>query len=207
MAAAKQKLRRYIIMSADSFLNPVLFNNAFRPSTNLVARAEAAIAKPQMKVLDSIHENGPKLVEMPAEGELNLRLSMPGVKIVPEVFYQRQWVRFQIMKRRQRKTPSPKVQRGNPRPAAAYAAGHRSQEENQQGGRRRRRLERNGGDFDLASEHARNNQQGALKVTGASSSCGRLAASAMIALLSRSVYQASPHSAYLRSYAGVSHRR
>lgn len=99
---AAKNLRRYIIMSGDGFLSPVLFNDTFKPSdakVELAARTEAVIAKPQMQVLDSIHENGPKLVEMPAEGELSLRLSMPGVKIIPEVFYERQWERFRILKR------------------------------------------------------------------------------------------------------------
>ena len=44
------------------------------------ARA-AATATPKMRVLDSIGDDGPKLVEMPAEGELSLRLSRPELKI------------------------------------------------------------------------------------------------------------------------------
>ena len=46
-----------------------------------------------MQVLNSIRVNGPKLVEMPPEAELSLRLTVPGLKIVPEVFYHRQWQR------------------------------------------------------------------------------------------------------------------
>jgi subtilisin len=105
---ATKSLRRYIIMSDSGFLNPVLFKKTFQPSgarVALAARPEATIAEPQMQVLDSIHEDGPKLVEMPAEGELSLRLSMPGLKIVPEVFYERQWERFKILRR----PTSPKV--------------------------------------------------------------------------------------------------
>ena len=49
--------------------------------------------------MDSLHENGPKLVEMSPEAELSLRLSVPGLKIVPEVFYRRQWERFKIHQR------------------------------------------------------------------------------------------------------------
>ncbi len=62
-----------------------------------------------MRVLEALHENGPKLVEMAPEGELSLRLSTPGLKIVPEVFYHRQWQRFKIRQRPEPdKAPVPK---------------------------------------------------------------------------------------------------
>lgn len=99
MPAKNQKLRRYVIMSNEGFLGPSLTAATFKPSASMVAvraRREAVTPAPQMRVLDALHENGPKLVEMSAEGELSLRLSMPGVKIVPEVFYHRQWQRFRI---------------------------------------------------------------------------------------------------------------
>jgi subtilisin len=98
MAQKKQSRRRYILMSAQGFLGPVLTDNSFKPSSNPVALAarpqSVAPAAPDMRVLDSIHENGPKLVEMTPEGELSLRLGVPGLKVVPEVFYHRQWQRF-----------------------------------------------------------------------------------------------------------------
>jgi subtilisin len=93
MASKKEKPSRYIIMPIEGFQHSVLLNAIFKPSSHAVmvaARATATI-RPQMRVLDSIHENGPKLVEMPPEGELSLRLAMAGVKIVPEVFYHRAW--------------------------------------------------------------------------------------------------------------------
>jgi subtilisin len=99
MPAKKSALRRYIIMSPEGFLGDTLTAPVLRPSNNMVsiaARSTPEIAAPEMKVLDSLHENGPKLVEMPAEGELSLRLSRPGLKIVPEVFYHRQWERFRV---------------------------------------------------------------------------------------------------------------
>ena len=111
MPQKKQNLRRYIIMSSEGYLGPSLAVANFKPSANMVtvaARAEA-VTTPQMRVLDSLHENGPKLVEMPPEGELSLRLSVPGLKIVPEVFYHRQWERFKIHQR-------------PPKPAARKAA-------------------------------------------------------------------------------------
>lgn len=102
MAAEQGRTRRYIIMSTEGFHGAVLLDDQFRPSSHYVmvaARAASAIPEPQMRVLDTIHDNGPKLVEMQAEGELSLRLSVPGLKIVPEVFYERQWQRFQVERR------------------------------------------------------------------------------------------------------------
>jgi subtilisin len=102
MPVKDQNLRRYIIMSSSGYLDASLTSTSLRPSTNMVAvsaRAEAVTPAPQMRVLDALHENGPKLVEMSAEGELSLRLSVPGLKIVPEVFYHRQWQRFRIHQR------------------------------------------------------------------------------------------------------------
>ncbi|MDO9296407.1 S8 family serine peptidase [Bradyrhizobium sp.] len=111
MPVKNQKLRRYIIMSNEGFLGPSLTAATFKPSAGMVAvraRTEAVVPAPQMRVLDALHENGPKLVEMSAEGELSLRLSMPGVKIVPEVFYHRQWQRFRIHRKPARKKPAAK---------------------------------------------------------------------------------------------------
>jgi subtilisin len=43
---------------------------------------------PQMVVLDSIRENGAKLVSLPVEAVGDFRREHPGTRIVPEVFYQ-----------------------------------------------------------------------------------------------------------------------
>jgi subtilisin len=40
-----------------------------------------------MRVLDSIHENGAKLVEMPLESVSDLRANQPGIRVVPIVHY------------------------------------------------------------------------------------------------------------------------
>jgi hypothetical protein len=99
---AAKDLRRYIIMSNEGFLSDALTANELAPgggTINVLARAAAVSPAPKMKVLDSLHENGPKLVEMSPEAELSLRLSKPELKIVPEVFYHRQWERFKIHKR------------------------------------------------------------------------------------------------------------
>jgi subtilisin len=95
-------IRRYIIMSNEGFLSDLLTATELVPSAktvNVMARAAAVAPAPKMQVLDSLHENGPKLVEMSPEAELSLRLSVPGLKIVPEVFYHRQWERFKIHQR------------------------------------------------------------------------------------------------------------
>jgi subtilisin len=101
MATAKKRPTRYIVMPQEGFTGATLLGANLQPSSHAVAIAarREAVVRPQMRVIDSIHENGPKLVEMPAEGELSLRLSMPGVKIVPEVFYERQWYRPEISQR------------------------------------------------------------------------------------------------------------
>jgi len=83
MAKAAQ---RYILLpprglNTDS-VGGNLHVNAFMAS--LHPRA----AHPHMKVIDSAHENGIKLVEMTPEGIAALRAQAPGVRIVPEVFYQ-----------------------------------------------------------------------------------------------------------------------
>lgn len=43
----------------------------------------------QLQVLDSIHDNGAKLVEVNEAEIAELRMSYPGVRIVPEVFFQK----------------------------------------------------------------------------------------------------------------------
>src|SRR5262245_55396815 len=43
----------------------------------------------KVKVVDSIHENGAKLVEMDKKEMANFRFSYPGLRIIPEKFYKR----------------------------------------------------------------------------------------------------------------------
>ena len=74
----------------------------------LKARA-AGLPSPSMKVIDTIGDDGPKLVEMPPEGELSLRLANPDLKIVPEVFYHREWFRPVVEHRQARKAAKRKV--------------------------------------------------------------------------------------------------
>src|SRR5689334_10381719 len=52
--------------------------------------------KLKMRVLDSIHEDGAKLVEMTPEQALSLRENQPGLKLVPIRFFYPQVQRFSI---------------------------------------------------------------------------------------------------------------
>jgi subtilisin len=105
MVEKKSKLQRYIVMPRTGFDSPELKTAALAPTAHPVAvtARAAATVTPKMRVLDSISEDGPKLVEMSAEGELSLRLSKPELKIVPEVFYYPQWYRPQVQQRPTRK--------------------------------------------------------------------------------------------------------
>ncbi len=60
----------------------------------------------RIKVVDSIHENGAKLVEMSPETMLELRAAQPGLRIVPEVFYEMMGFQPEIVtKFKKAKTP------------------------------------------------------------------------------------------------------
>jgi subtilisin len=103
--AKKPPAQRYIIMPKQGFELPSLDEARLVPASQPVALAAraAATSAPSMRVLDSIRDTGPKLVEMPPEGELSLRLSNPELKIVPEVFYHRLWYRPAVERRYVRK--------------------------------------------------------------------------------------------------------
>jgi subtilisin len=49
-----------------------------------------------VKVVDSIHENGAKLVEIKEDEMADFRFSYPGLRIIPEKFYRRAFVRHEI---------------------------------------------------------------------------------------------------------------
>ncbi|KWT70830.1 MULTISPECIES: S8 family serine peptidase [unclassified Variovorax] len=53
----------------------------------LTVAPRRSAANKNLRVIDSTHENGIKLVEMTPEGVMALRQEEPGVRIVPEVFY------------------------------------------------------------------------------------------------------------------------
>jgi subtilisin len=63
---------------------------SLQPNVGAMAAGTFAIGgkkTPRMRVLDSIHENGAKLVEVSPEDIPAMRSAAPGIRIVPEVFY------------------------------------------------------------------------------------------------------------------------
>lgn len=56
-------------------------------STRSVASGQRRGPRVRMRVLDSIHENGAKLVEMPVDSAAALRAVQPGMRLVPVVYY------------------------------------------------------------------------------------------------------------------------
>jgi subtilisin len=85
---------RFILMPTRGFTADHPFTSA-STSTFLksmrgggrVALSTAARRGAPIEVLDSIHENGPKLVSISPEGVAALRAEHPGMRVVPEVFY------------------------------------------------------------------------------------------------------------------------
>lgn len=95
---AKQVLQRFVILptrglqatmphSSAAVSNVLLgLNQQFVAPTAAAAPELRSVAK-SLRVLDSIHENGAKLVEMFPEDMSALRAAHPGLRIVPEVYY------------------------------------------------------------------------------------------------------------------------
>jgi subtilisin len=55
--------------------------------TILAHAGRGSAAATEVRVIHSTHEDGPKLIEMTPEAELNLRLEVPGIKIIPVIRY------------------------------------------------------------------------------------------------------------------------
>jgi subtilisin len=93
--------RRYVVLPAFGFRSEALAQTAklHMPGQTVHLNARAALrtsmagadtpgaVSTAMHVLDSTHEDGPKLVEMSPDAELNLRAEIPGLKVVPLVTY------------------------------------------------------------------------------------------------------------------------
>jgi subtilisin len=56
-------------------------------SVTLSASAARGLAKPKIRILDSIHEDGPKLIEASHESAMALRGEQPGLRVVPVVYF------------------------------------------------------------------------------------------------------------------------
>jgi hypothetical protein len=109
MAKASSKTQRFILLPANSLqttneTNPNVTNFLVSLSGHAMTRASVKLsthsvakAKPvQMKVVDSIHENGAKLVEMKQEDMPDFRFAYPGLRIIPEKFYRRAFIREEV---------------------------------------------------------------------------------------------------------------
>ncbi|MBX5000946.1 S8 family serine peptidase [Rhizobium lentis] len=88
-------LKQYIVLPAHGFRSPVLAQAAALRLTIPFAAAAggtAALTREAMskvEVVDSVSVDGPKLVEMTPETELELRLEEPALKIVPLITYEK----------------------------------------------------------------------------------------------------------------------
>jgi subtilisin len=97
-------MKRYVILPAFGFESPVLAASSKLRSVGETVRLEArhgtsssgGPAAKRMHVLHSTHENGPKLVEMTEDAELNLRAELPGVKVVPLTFFRKMRVEYRV---------------------------------------------------------------------------------------------------------------
>jgi subtilisin len=61
-----------------------------------IAKQVTVAPRVKMNVIDSIERNGAKLVELTEMGALKLRASQPGLRIMPEIFYERAVYRPQV---------------------------------------------------------------------------------------------------------------
>jgi subtilisin len=73
-ASASREIRSYLISLHSSMNNPGTLK---RPQKSIIP----------MRILDSIHENGAKLVELSAQSASDLRAELPGLRLVPVVYY------------------------------------------------------------------------------------------------------------------------
>ncbi|RWB93100.1 MAG: hypothetical protein EOQ57_34985 [Mesorhizobium sp.] len=95
-------LKRYVVLPAHGFKSQTLAQAASLRSTISLAAAvggqapAARVATSQVDVIDSVSVDGPKLVEMTPETELELRLEEPSLKIVPVVIYEKMRVIYEI---------------------------------------------------------------------------------------------------------------
>ena len=63
------------------------FQRAVAARRRLLPAGTARPRKPDILILHSLADTGPKLAEMGAEAALALRISHPGIKAVPVVYY------------------------------------------------------------------------------------------------------------------------
>ena len=96
---AQEKPVQYVVMPPRGVRDDMMLNPILRPAPEskalpamMMAMSANGLPKkvtPRIRVIDSIHEDGLKLVEMPEEAVRALRRAMPGVRLVPLVYYHR----------------------------------------------------------------------------------------------------------------------
>lgn len=100
-----KELQRFILLPAnglrtinESIETQNFFKSLNKKTTKPVRSAvdNITLEEPQMRIIDSIHDNGAKLVEMSPETLAQMRAVHPSIRIIPEVFYYPQRVRFMI---------------------------------------------------------------------------------------------------------------
>ena len=95
-AAAAPTMKRYVLLPMRGLRsvqmrelgqNTASFRSAASARAHLGPGGEAA-GRPSLRIVDEVHEDGAKLADMTASEVLALRVSDPGVKAVPVVYYQ-----------------------------------------------------------------------------------------------------------------------
>jgi subtilisin len=85
--AARTKAARYILLPARG-IRAVAANASPKTSKFFAAlHKQMGAGEPEIRVIESVHEDGAKLVEMRPADVTKLRAAQPGLRIVPEVFY------------------------------------------------------------------------------------------------------------------------
>jgi len=94
--ASSKGTSRYIILPTRGFVATANTGDAplsallsmQSPGLATLKRSRSASPALKIEVLASLHENGPKLVEMTAQQAFELGMNNPGLRVVPEVRYQ-----------------------------------------------------------------------------------------------------------------------
>lgn len=90
-----EAMAKYVVLparglkaEAESAQQKFFFSMESHRTTAATMFGTARMPRPKMRILDSIHEDKAKLVEMTEADVLSLRRQEPGVRIVPLVYYQ-----------------------------------------------------------------------------------------------------------------------
>ena len=87
--ATQRDVQRYILLPPRGTTTESVSGNSHLGGfmASLSHAGTTGVVTASMRVIDSAHENGLKLVEMTPQGLAELRLQAPGVRVVPELFY------------------------------------------------------------------------------------------------------------------------